>query len=134
MPGAWPIGSAGQLAVHGAGDGVSVPNLGTLGGDRQAQDAMALEGLLAHALLCECGEQFREEGVAVFGVFKGRIPTDAGARDGAVVVMRHYHSKLCPLYLDALAHGIEWEGSEQAALTRPKVLAVRLLPAVTWLA
>lgn len=128
--------------LRGPATGAGAVDLGSMaGGDIAKQMEVAEDILRQQGFICTCGQRFHREGIAAIGYNLGRFPdqkmvmTKNGPQvqnvvdDGAQFFAQSFCSKSCPDYLDALKNGIP---APEGAI-RPKIKAIRLLPAVEWL-
>lgn len=103
-------------------------DLGALRGPvkKQVEDA-GLQILIQNGLVCQCGERIRDEGIMLFLVAKGIVPTPQGPQPGAQLGAPIFHSRDCPGFKAAL------QGLELSEGMRADAVAIRSLPPTEWL-
>lgn len=113
------------------------------GGNVAKQRQAERQVLIQQGFICSCGQRFEDKAIIAFGMYSGLLeepehqqtpvgPMPTGRilrRDGAVMTMRPFCSRVCPDYLEVLKDGMDRGEGEPPA----KVIALRNAPVTEWL-
>jgi hypothetical protein len=100
-------------------------DLGALKGAKEAAEEGKRQLLSQNGLLCVCGAIIEDEGVVLFSMGEGMVPTPNGPQPGVAMATQTFHSRECSALTTQLraAH----------VPGQPKPIALRALPVTEWL-